>query len=364
MIVDIEIDDVIATARSSLGMPAGHDADDAYWLATFRRLAGQHCPCSPRTLINAVLESHRWVVSGSVEELDDRLEMLLDQLVSAGDLLELNDVATLDEAVKGTWLFASPPSFVIHPTSNHAYLIGLSTDDPMPIPGDVRRRIISDGAVRRIPPGEGEDLTGLLKGVGLRQLAFDTWMRAPKVEAAKDLVTRLNGFLDGQPRVGEIQDLKILDWTIPTRSYRKRWAPPRSQTGSFVVRRPQAYGADLWGYARLNDGRVEALIDLPLPQTRWRGCDGAWRLQLAIDETIGQPQRYRLAQTQSGKRADFFFPLPEWARRRLAVVGREVSADQCLISFEIAEPAWAGEAQFLREYLFFECDEQNGVHRP
>jgi hypothetical protein len=118
-----------------------------------------------------------------------------------------------------------------------------------------------------------------------------------------------------------------------------------------VVRRPQAFGADLWGYAELGGGEVLKLLDLPLPGDRWRGCDAAWRLQLAIDALAGRPQGYRVV---SGERSrfDLFAPIPLWARRRLSIMGEEVDPVGCLMSFEFARDSAAAEERFLNEQLY------------
>src|SRR5690606_5152617 len=119
-----------------------------------------------------------------------------------------------------------------------------------------------------------------------------------------------------------------------------------------VVRRPQMFGADLWGYAELRDGAAQKLLDLPLHGERSRGCDTAWRIQMAIDALAGCPQAYRLSATDGGSRFDFFSPIPSWARRRLAVVGREVEPSGCLISFLVPTSEEAAEEAFLHELLY------------
>jgi hypothetical protein len=77
---------VVESARQALLLPAGAHADDAYWIATLRRLAGCHCPCSPRTLIASVIESHRNLVAVD-DSLIEQIARLIDSLVAAGDLL-------------------------------------------------------------------------------------------------------------------------------------------------------------------------------------------------------------------------------------------------------------------------------------
>jgi hypothetical protein len=361
MIVVSTADAVIASAREALQLSAGNNVDDDYWIATLRRLAGQLCPCSPRTLIALAVASHSSLIEVG-EVLTARLEDIIDSLVVSGDLLELTDVTTLDETVKATWLFAAPPSFVLHP-SGTAFLFGLATDDPMPLPAELAERVRMRGVIRTIAPLPREDLAALLKAVGLRALSLESWLKPPKKESPAAMLARLDARLLHQPPVGNIPDLRIFDWTCDARRYRDRWRGPAHQTGSFIVRRPQAYGADLWGYGRLNNGRLEALIDFPLPGTRWRGCDTAWRVQLAIDACAGRPQRYRVRTDGVMSQFDFFFPLPDWARRRLSTVGVETSPDRCLMSFRVPVSEAATEATFLHDFLFLEAYKQGGDGR-
>lgn len=347
--------EVISAVRQALHLPAGADANDAYWIATLRRLAGYQCPCSPRTLIASVIESHRNLVAID-DTFIEQIEGLLDALVATGDLLELSDVTTLDETVKATWLFAAPPTFIIHP-SGTAFLVGLTSDDPLPLPAELRERVKARAAVRMIEPLEGEDLALLLDGIGFRQLSLDTWLKMPKKEDADSLIASMDARLGGRSPSSDTANIRVLDWTMETRRYRDRWRGPLRQTGSFIVRRPQAYGADLWAYGRFNLGQLEALIDFPLPGSRWRGCDSAWRIQLALDARAGRPQRYRVRSTDGFSDFDLFFPLPSWARRRLAVVGEELKPENCLMSFRVPAHQADAERAFLRDYLYFESEE-------
>lgn len=346
---------VIGSVRQTLRLPAGAHTDDAYWIAALRRLAGFRCPCSPRTLIASVIESHRYLVAID-DTLVEQIERLIDALVATGDLLELSDVTTLDETVKATWLFAAPPTFIIHP-SGASFLVGLTADDPLPLPAELRERVKTRGVARMIDAREGEDLPLLLDGIGFRQLSLDTWLKMPKQQDAGSLIASMDARLGARSTISDTTDMRILDWTVETRRYRDRWRGPLRQTGSFIVRRPQAYGADLWAYGRFNLGQLEALIDLPLPGSRWRGCDSAWRIQLALDARAGRPQRYRVRRADGYSEFDFFFPLPSWARRRLAVVGEELRPENSLMSFRVPVNQADAERAFLRDYLYFESEE-------
>ena len=352
MIEVVDHRSVIGTTCSSLGIEP--DADGVlgatYLSAAIRRLAGFLCPCSPRTLV-------RWMVESNVGLFDDapvfeeRVETSIEGLVAIGDLLELSDVALEGEHVRGTWLVAAPPAFVVRP-SGSAFLLGLSADEQTPLPTELRSRIVSRQGIRSIDPVPDEDLATVLGDLGLRELSSAGWLRSPKAAAPADLIASYDGKLAARQHSGEVTDLLVLDGSRRTRSYRGRWAPPGTLSGNFVVRKPQAFGSDLWGYAQLSSGVPLKLLDLPLHGDRWRGCDAAWRVQMAIDAVAGRPQEYRLRTVVGGAILDFFSPIPKWARRRLAIIGTEVQPAGCLMSFLVPEAEVATEEGFLRDLLF------------
>lgn len=351
MIEQSSRDDAIAIAREAYGLGAGTAIDDAYLASALRRAAGHLCPCSPRTLVSAIADLHHGLEQDDAFEA--RIEDILDSLVAHGDLLELSDVTTLDDRVKGTWLFAAPPAFMVR-TSGSALLLGLSADEALPLPQEIKDRVRHQGAARFLDPAGNEPLADMLKGFGFRQLSQDAWLRPPKREGAQDLLASLDARLSQQGRAGDVEGLQILDDTRVVRRYRDRWQPARSQSGTFIVRRPQAYGADLWGYGELEAGGLVRLIDLPGTGSRWRGCDVAWRIQMARDALAGRHQCYRLSSLPEGVRFDFFWPIPDFARRRLAALGQILPADNCLMSYLVGADDADEEAAFLSDYLFLQ----------
>jgi hypothetical protein len=354
MIEEVSADGLIRSTRSILGLPGGSsEIDEPYIAASLRRLAGFLCPCSPSTLIRAMLESH--LGFANKEELRVRVETTVETLVAIGDLLEIGDVTFEGDAFKGTWLAAAPPAFVAR-DSGSVFLLGLSADEQTPLPSEMRSRVAVVRAIRSIDPEPNEDLPEILRELGMRQLSLSGWLKEPKPLSPKEVVGAYNSKLDSRQRSGEVPDLLVLDGGLDTRSYRRRWTAPGSLSGNFVVRRPQAYGADLWGYAQLFNGEPVKLLDLPVLGERWRGCDVAWRLQLAIDHLAGKPQQYRLASDNGGFRIDLFSPIPLWGRRRLAVIGQEVAPGGCLLSFAIPSGEVASETRFLEEQLFLSRD--------
>lgn len=359
MIHVVSAADVFEAARGALGLTDRNgDPDDSYLAFSLRRLAGFLCPCSPRTLVRSMLESHRGLVADQ-SDFAEKVEQVIEALVAVGDLLELGDVALEGEQVRGTWLVAAPPTFVIR-ESGTAILLGLASDEQTPLPTEMRSRVITDRALRFIKPHPGEDLGQTLREFGLRELSSATWMKVPRHASASELVASYRNRLSACTRAGEVSDLLVLDGLRPTRRYRARWTTPNSLSGEFVVRRPQMYGADLWGFATLLDGRPQRILDLPLQGDRWRGCDAAWRIQMAMDALSGRPQSYRLVETSNACRFDFFSPVPAWARRRLATIGEEVDGEGCLMSFRVNTAEAEAEERFLGEILYLSRLKEGG----
>lgn len=352
MIEVIDPEAVVATASACLGTDREEPGvlAPSYLAAALRRLAGFLCPCSPRTLVRTMIDSHRGLIADE-DSFEELVERSIEALVAIGDLLELSDVALVGEQVRSTWLVAAPPAFVTRP-SGSPFILGLSTDEQTPLPTEVRTRVVSRIGIRYIDPLPGEDLAATLRELGMRELSNAAWLKCPKTLSAAELVALYDAKLSACSPSGEVPDLLVLDGSRETRSYRRRWCPSVSLTGNFVVRRPQTFGSDLWGYAQLRNGVPLKLLDLPLHGDRWRGCDAAWRIQMAIDALALGSQEYRLRSDAHGVIVDLFSPIPKWARRRLAVVGSEVDPDGCLMSFRVVAGEVATEEKFLKEMLY------------
>src|SRR5262249_33559274 len=122
--------------------------------------------------------------------------------------------------------------------------------------------------------------------------------------------------------------------------------------GTFVARRPQEFGAPIWCFAALESGAPVRVLDLPSEKTRWRACDVAWHLQMAIDYHRGAPQRYRRRRTSEGICLDFFSPLPEGLERRLMIFGRPVARENSLMSYRLSAAEVETEERFLQKRLW------------
>ncbi|MGA2877650.1 MAG: hypothetical protein ABSG13_01735 [Bryobacteraceae bacterium] len=343
---------VLRTSRESLGLSAA-DADlidDPMLAALLRRAAGILCPCAPSTIIASVLEGLQYLVEDG-DLTEKRLADLADRLIISGDLLELNQVTTDDPTVRGTWVFAAPPSFVERPDGS-IFLLGIVPDEVTPLPASLAARIVHEGLLRVLTPEPSANLRSVLRDLGWLELSKTAWLKAPKTESAEQMRESMLQRLHGQPASGAIADALILDPSRDAHYYAGRWVNPTDQNGHFVARRPQAHGAPLWGYAAVMGGAVTKFLDLPIKGMRWRGCDVAWHLQMAIDDGLGIRQTYMCRAAPDGVYLDFFSPLPLWAERRLAVLGRPAPREKCLFTYWIPQREVPSEEGFLRETLW------------
>ncbi|NKC14854.1 MAG: hypothetical protein GKR94_22525 [Gammaproteobacteria bacterium] len=359
MISRVTATEVLAGCRHTLGMPSEQDAglDDDLLTALVRRSAGIRCPCSRATLRASLIECMHGLPT-SYDSLPEAIDDAIEGLIVGGDLLELADVIIDDSDVKQTWVFAAPPSFVVRP-SGSVFLLGIVSDQDTFLPSSLTGRVLQRGFMRVLEPQPGEDLSRELRELGLQELSDRAWLKAPQTEDPADMLDRHQRLLASQPPVTEIRDLQILDSMRPVTYYRGRWTDPTDQDGMFVARRPQEFGAPIWCLVALRNGAPVRLLDLPLPRTRWRGCDVAWHLQGAIDHCRGTPQRYRRRVASDGIRFDFFSPLPQWAERRLMILGRSVPRDRCLFSYVVPANEADEEEAFLQQNLWLSQDDSS-----
>jgi hypothetical protein len=358
VIQQIPAQEVITMSRQALALPVSAGVcDEAFLAALVRRAAGILCPCSERTIVRAVLESLNGLAEDSAQ-LEQDVEAAVEKAMIAGDLLELSQATTGDPNAKGTWVFAAPPSFVARPSGN-IFLMGVTPDQPSPLPASFGDRIEYERHFRLMHPEPSENLPQTLRELGLLELSEQNWLKLPKEETAKTFLGRLERELMAQPVSGSVPDLLILDSARDPSYYKGRWVAPKRESGVYVGRRPQAYGAPLWGFAHLIEGALDKFLDFPPRRDRWRGSDFAWHLQLAIDFCRGSPQKYRRRRTADGICLDFFSPLPLWAERRLAVIGRAAERQRCLFTYQFPERELVAEEAFLQKRLWLVADESS-----
>ena len=352
VIEKIRKQDVLDVCRETLGLNSTgcSKLDQELLNGLARRCAGICCPCSRATLRRSLADALRFL-SNSEEILSERIEATIEGLVVTGDLLELHDVCTLDPAARGTWVFAAPPSYVIRPNGD-VFVIGIVRDQDVFLPRSLSSRICKQGNARLIKPEPGENLAAKMEEQGLHQRSERSWLKSPKATAARNVLERYRCRLNAAPPSGEFGSLNILAPERPVTYYRGRWTSSEGKTGTFVGRRPQEYGAEIWCFVLLEDGVPKRFLDMPKKRSRWRGCDEAWHLQMAIDAELNQPQQYRVHYDNEEWCFEFFSPLPSWAERRLLTFGRPVQAEACLMAYALPRCRAEEEVQFLQNTLW------------
>jgi len=342
-----------ALAVANLGLDATSvDLGTTEALAgAIRRAAGFHCPCSAKTLLRAVLQP----LIGLVDDLPaikEATSETLEAVVAYGDLLEQR--AEIPGQEGKPLLYAAPPAFVMR-RSGSAMLIGIAADQPSPLPQGLQDLIEYFNHVRRMPADAGGgDRRSQLTGLGLIEISPEAWLKAPSPERYAQCLDRANTLLDAAPSTVDISGMMLLDPLQPVRYYRGRWVEHTKNSGRFIGRRPQAYGADLWCYIELEKGVPQKFLDLPLPRSPVRGCDEAWRIQAAIDAKRTEPQVFRVRRGSVGWVVlDLFSPVPMWAQRKWDAVGEPLPRSAgSLFSYRFRQTEVEEELKFARDILW------------
>lgn len=318
-----------------------------------RRIASFLCPCTAATLVRGVIRPLRGLVD-DLEEIKTLAEKTLEAMIAHGDFLEHNDIEEDSRLGTTTLLYAAPPAFVVR-KSGVVILLGIASDQISPLPDDYEKRIEHVNHLRRLSPAPDEDLRTHLIQLELIEIPYDLWLKAPSPETPAQHVSRLDSLLEAAQPSRDVPGLVLLDPERSVRFYPGRWVEPRSQSGRYVARRSQAYGAKLWCYIQLRDGNPERLIDLSLAGSRWRGCDEAWHLQMGIDALRAEPQRFRIRPVSGGMRVmELFSPVPMWAQRRWDAIGEPVLSTGCLFAYKLNEDEIEEELRFVRDNLWLD----------
>lgn len=208
----------------------------------------------------------------------------------------------------------------------------------------------------RLLPGAGDVSAEQLLAQGLFELHADQWLGSPRPQAAAEGVADYVARVSATGEAGVLEGVRIIDPTRPPTYYHGRWREPKpSDEGTFVARRPQGYGADLWCFVEVVAGEVRRGVDLPIRNAVAPGSDEAWRLQAAIDAVNGAPQRIavRPANRIGWSVVDLFSPIPSWAQRRLDAVGTPILRSRgALFSYAMPAAEISEEVQFLKDMMW------------
>jgi hypothetical protein len=292
----------------------------------------------------------------------DDLADLLDLLVSAGDLLELRQSGD----TPGRLLYLGPPSYVERRPGQYL-LLGIRPFGAPLISSDLAGAIQYEGHTRTIELSP-DRAAAQLSEHGLHVIRPGQWVRRPPEMPPGELIRQMRERLSAAGPVGLVEGLTVIDPAAKVTYYRGRWRPLKpADSGLFVARRPQAYGADLWCVVLVGDGAPVRLLDLPADDPAAPGHDEAWRVQAALDAAGRRPQVFRVGGTagtgaSAGRAVDFFSPLPRWAERYLQLTAMAVPRTAgALCSYRVPEGAMPGLASFLADMLWMRQRNDGGA---
>lgn len=352
----LDTDAVAVETVEALGLDPSIDLMSPEGLAaSIRRAASFTCPTTPGVLARTVSE----VLSelrGFDEETPHEIVRLIESMLAYGDLLELPF-----EGSQGTRrrLFLGPPAYVRRSGTNSCLLLGIRSEGAALLSDQLGAQIEYVHHARVIRLAESDPLTELMDDEGLVELQPEQWLQSPRASSPGDLVAFYTDRLHALGQSGELE-LRIVDPDSSVTYYRGRWRGLTSRdNGYFVARRPQAFGADLWCFAQIDQGQVAKIIDLPLQSSLTPGADEAWRLQAAIDALASNPQRVRVSQQEQGSRqVGFFSPVPSWMQRRLDIIGVPCPGGRgALFAYELPQEEVQEELDFLTERMWVSIEE-------
>jgi len=323
--------------------------------AVVRRLSGFMCPCPKSALASATVRS-LMIRPETQEALATQVNACIDDLMIAGDLIELSKVATAGAEDHPTWLFCAPPSFVQR-SDGRIHLFGVAPDDAVFLPSEVRAQVKHRGALRYIDAADAGTVAAVLRELGLRQVSDAAWLIPHHAESTEKFLGRMTKRLRQDGISGHLPDISILRHAdVDASTYRQRWGTPKDETGFYIGRHPHPFGAPLWYFCELHEGEVQRSVLLPFAEQTARACDVAWQIQLAIDASRGFPalMRTRPDPQGAGIYLEVGFPLPMAARRRLLLLaGSRGLSGSSGFSFWLPASQLAQEKSFLADHFWY-----------
>ena len=210
---------------------------------------------------------------------------------------------------------------------------------------------------RTISGEDPEAVVAALKASGLQEINPARWLRAPAETSPESVVAEMDRLLlasspsgdaDGAPTPRLFHTGGLLPRPMATRE--------TSDSGTYVARREQAYGSDLWSYVQVAKGVTTRVVDLPTHPESTRGCDEAWRISRLRSMLV--PVIPNASESNIMPLARMFCPSspppPSWLQRRWDGRGLPVSNRGALVSYVLIAAETPGEAEFLRRMLWLE----------
>lgn len=314
--------------------------------ALIRKVAAYYCPCTAESLTQTVTSLLAPLAAIEREVVRDAI----DQVVAYGDLAEIRE----NDSAKSLIYLASP-SFVR--TADRRFLLfGVVPDGEDPTPPGLRSLVEFVMYSRRLQASDGHSTEQAFLEAGFGRLKPESWLKCPPTVPARDFVAKYDDALVNAGNPGTPEDVTLIDPSRPVQYYSGRWAKLKRQTGRFIARRSQAFGAPLWSYLETKEGVVTRLLDFPFNENHWRACDEAWHLLQACDFVAGHPQRFRIRPGVQKKTfvMDLFSPIPAWATRRWESVGVRTVPSNSLISFVFPVEQLDADCNFANQKMWLE----------
>lgn len=344
------IKDVEAVTVSSLGF----NIDCADLLtpevlaALIRKTASFECPCPPALLAKSIYRLLEPLCPD--DTLKDTVRGTINSVTSYGDLVETHESS---DTASNFLLYLAAPSF-LQVSDGLFLLFGVTPDGEDMTPPDLRQRVEPVMYSRRLAVQDPTECRDTLLQAGFESLKHDSWLRCPPHRPASESIALYDDALSKSGPPGTPEDVILIDPSQPVNYYTGRWTKLKKQTGRFLGRRSQTYGAQLWCYLEVSNGLVTRLLDFPLFETHWRAFDEAWHLLQAIDAASGHPQGFRVRKVSQKDMAamDLFSPVPTWATRRWDAVGLRSMPNSSLMSYIFPEPRIDAECSFAAERMW------------
>ncbi len=302
--------------QAALGIRIDAKADEVWTTAAcvVRRLAAVHAPCSRRELV-----AHAKMALVGILDTDVVLALheVVHDLVASCDLVERIGLKT-GEADAPVLLFLTPPRF--SRTPRRIYLRGVVADDAPCLPELVTVEMVCAGSLRFVDTTEIEECAELLKKLGLSEEPVEAMALPADPRSVQELVDHCRTCLATGLTWNDAAGVR---WLSPdtTLSYGRRWSSQPAETGLQIGRIPQFFGADAWVVVD-HDVKPKRYVQLPVKGlSDERGCDAAWRVQLALDAASHQSARYDVREEDGVAQITVGFPVPNRERRKLLHLG-------------------------------------------
>ncbi len=330
---------------------SGHEISVELLADVLRSQLARMFPCPPHALLTAA----RRALAGLGWDADTLGRVagdVLEDLQTCGDIVELARVTVAQDEDRSQWLFPAPPGFVLR--GNRAYLFGIAPDNAPCLPGEHRQRLQLNGAARYLVLDAPGALTpASLQALGLRQLDEREWLGLDRSETAAEHLDLLRDRLLRHGTNGHLPGMRTLAHQTAARMpYQRRWTSDSTASGLHIVRMEQPHGAPLWYFAELSAGRCKRSLLLPFHLDSDRGCDQAWRAQLAIDATQACHASYSVEHRGGEAILRLDFPIPLFARRRLLFLGGSMAREDNPNMFVVPANEEVSERRYLEERLW------------